>query len=258
MRLSGGWLRKFRDWLGSKDHQRPGWICPHWPAAIRFRPGDSLNLRLFLGNVALGHVHPLDLLQPDPGPKPTHEIVHRRTWCHAVHRIPCSAKVPTVLSIMDRLSDMRLKAQHIDAGASVDLREFHQQERLQPVRTGCRSGQPDLYPLPTVVAAQEIKAQPPCAPPPSGQPLLKCGQQPVEPRDYVLLQPDRIRQAEAHRKDIRRLCRGDRLGDDTHRLVEAQNQLFAKATRKGCAGLTGELIDSAQAKAGELGDDLTG
>ena len=163
-----------------------------------------------------------------------------------------------MLGGMDGFCRDGLQAEHVDAGACVDVFQLHRQQGPQPVRRGGWAGETHLNDLHPMVTAKRLQAHAPRAMSLFTQSGFERGQQPVKPGQHIVFQANGFWEGEATGEMQRRTGRGDRLRCGPHSLIQAENEIFAKPARQRGTGLANQVLNTAQAKAGQLGDGACG
>ncbi len=157
-----------------------------------------------------------------------------------------------MLPVVERLGLHRLEPQAVDPEARVDPADLQEKERADAVGVRRRPGEPHLDPLHRLIGA--VAFEPHAPRPPSGgpQPVAEGGKEPVERRDDVGLEPDRVGEGEPD-GEVRRGLRGrDGFGLHPHRLVEPLDEVPPEAPGEARAGLAGEVRDPPDAEPGEI------
>jgi hypothetical protein len=95
---------------------------------------------------------------------------------------------------------------------------------------------------------ESLQPHAPGAAPLRAELVAEHGGEAVETREDVILQPDRLRQAEPHGEMERCGGGGDRLGLHPQRLVEAAHQIGAEAAREPRARHAEDIADAAEAE----------
>jgi hypothetical protein len=151
----------------------------------------------FLGDVAVGGAGAGDRLQPHAGADPGDEVGHGLVLARA-RGLGADGPAALVLGRVQRFGQRRGQAQAVDAEARVDPAGLEREEGAELVGPVGGPGEADLQHLAFAIDARQLQPHAFARRVLARELVAQHGGKPVETRKDVILQPERLRQAEPH------------------------------------------------------------